>query len=29
MLPDTLADGMISAGGLGLARTLVPQEPKS
>jgi Rod binding domain-containing protein len=29
MLPDTLADGIISAGGLGLARSLVPQEPKS
>jgi Rod binding domain-containing protein len=27
MLPDTLADGMLSAGGLGLARQLVPQEP--
>jgi len=28
MLPDTLADGLLSAGGLGLARQLVPQEPK-
>jgi Rod binding domain-containing protein len=27
MLPDTLADGMLAAGGLGLARQLVPQEP--
>ena len=26
MLPDTLADSMVSAGGLGLARSLVPQE---
>jgi Rod binding domain-containing protein len=28
MLPDTLADSMIAAGGLGLARSLVPAEPK-
>jgi Rod binding domain-containing protein len=28
MLPDTLADSMIAAGGLGLARSLVPEEPK-
>jgi Rod binding domain-containing protein len=26
MLPGTLADSVISAGGLGLARSLVPQE---
>jgi Rod binding domain-containing protein len=26
MLPDTLADGVIAAGGLGLARQLVPEE---
>jgi len=28
MLPGTLADSVVSAGGLGLARSLVPQEPK-
>ena len=26
MLPDTLADSVMAAGGLGLARSLVPQE---
>ena len=28
MLPDTLADSIVSAGGLGLARALVPAEPQ-
>ena len=27
MLPNSLADSIMSAGGLGLARSLVPQEP--
>ena len=29
MLPDSLADSIMSAGGLGLARSIVPEEKQS